>query len=102
MGVSGLFIMLLPFLALSRNGRLLLKKWIKVVFGRETWVSYSGRPNTEFLPKIKPGCLFPAMVYKNPELESVVNLTYARDYHVYLDFQTIWCFLFRRNRQALT
>jgi hypothetical protein len=94
--------MLLPFLALSRNGRLLLKKWIKVVFGRETWVSYSGRPNTEFLPKIKPGCLFPAMVYKNPELESVVNLTYARDYHVYLDFQTIWCFLFRRNRQALT
>jgi GT2 family glycosyltransferase len=102
MGAAGLFIMLLPFLALSRNGRLLLKNWIKVVFGRETWVSYSGRPNTEFLPKIKPGCLFPAMFYKNPELESVVNLAYARDYHVYLDFQTIWCFLFRRNRQSLT
>ncbi|MEK0421546.1 MAG: hypothetical protein RLZZ161_1397 [Bacteroidota bacterium] len=100
LGVAFVLALLSPLLAFSQGGRLLMKNWIKVVLGRETWVSYGSRPNTEFLPKIKPGCLYPGMIYKNDELEPAVNLAYARDYHVYLDMQIIWCFLFRKNKKA--
>jgi len=101
LGVAAAIMVISPLLALSRNGRLLLKNWMSVIFGRETWVSYYGRTNTAFLPKIKKGCLYPAMIYPNQELETAVNLAYARDYHVYLDLQTIWYFIFRKNKQTI-
>ena len=100
LGVAGIVLLLSPLLIAGRRGRYLLKNWIAVLLGRETWVSYNGRPNTEFLPRIKPGCLYPGMVYANTELETAVNLAYARDYHVYLDLQTLWCFVFRRLKST--
>ncbi len=97
LAVAGILLMLFPVLVMLQQGRYLLRHWIMVATGKETWVSYAGRPNTDYLPRLKPGCLFPGMVYTNQELESAINLAYARDYHVYMDLQTIWHFLIKKS-----
>jgi hypothetical protein len=97
LAVSGMILMLIPVLVMLQRGRYLLRHWIKVASGKETWVSYNGRPNTDYLPKLKPGGLFPGMVYTNQELEAAINLAYARDYHVYMDLQTIWHFIIKKT-----
>ncbi len=93
LSLVAVFFLFSPILLLLKKGRLLMKHWFKVLWGRETWVSYANRPNTEYLPRLKPGCLYPGLQYANGELESAVNLNYARDYHVYQDLHTIWIYL---------
>ena len=100
LAVSGTFLMLSPALLMLKRGRHLLRHWIKVASGKETWVSYADRPNTDYLPRLKPGSLFPGMVYTNQELESAINLAYARDYHVYMDLQTIWHFIINKTNAS--
>jgi GT2 family glycosyltransferase len=100
LGTAAFLALIFPVLCLSKEGRILLMNWVNVILNRATWVSYSGRPNTQFLPKLKRGILFPAMAYAQKELEPAVNMAYARDYHIYQDLRTVWCFLFRKSKQA--
>jgi hypothetical protein len=95
LGLVAVFFLLSPLLLMLKKGRFLMTHWFKVLWGKETWVSYANRPNTDYLPRLKPGCLYPGMLYANAELESAVNLNYARDYHVYQDLHTIWIYLTR-------
>lgn len=93
LGLVGVLFLFAPLLLMFKKGRFLMAHWFKVLWGKETWVSYAYRPNTDFLPRLKPGCLYPGMLYANAELETAVNLNYARDYHVYQDLHTIWLYL---------
>lgn len=95
LGLVAVFFLLSPLLLMLKKGRFLMAHWFKVLWGKVTWVSYANRPNTDYLPRLKPGCLYPGMLYANAELESAVNLNYARDYHVYQDLHTIWIYLTR-------
>ena len=76
----------------------MLLGWLfPVLFGSKTWVSYAGRPNTEHLPTIRKGLVWPSLVSRDSSMENSINLAYARDYHVYRDIQAMWHFLFKNN-----
>jgi hypothetical protein len=83
----------LPVLLIFKNGRKLLSVLPAVVFGKQTWVSYSGSNNKQ-LPQLKPGIIEPGSAYPKSEMADDINLAYARDYDVYRDLRAVFNYLF--------
>lgn len=86
-------ILILPVLLIFKNGRKLLSVLPAVVFGKQTWVSYSGSNNKQ-LPQLKPGIIEPGSAYPKSEMADDINLAYARDYDVYRDLRAVFNYLF--------
>ena len=66
---------------------------LNVLFGRKTIVGYQfiSQDTALKLPKLRPGILSPLDNSKNVNelLSDKLNLIYARDYHVKVDFKII-------------
>jgi len=88
--VSAVLIILSPLVLWRfRNRTNFIKNLFSVIRGKKSFVGYNMAisPDPSFLPKIKPGVLFPSDVHlqNDQELSDKLNLIYARDYSVWKD-----------------
>jgi GT2 family glycosyltransferase len=72
------------------RGRNLLKHWLWVLIGRETWVGYRTESMKVKLPKIKPCVLDVSSPYADTGFATDAALAYARDYQVSKDAWVFW------------
>ncbi|HEX2616321.1 MAG TPA: hypothetical protein VHL57_02200, partial [Flavobacteriales bacterium] len=71
-----------------------VKNLFRVLTGRRSWVGYSSQLDKSLrLPRIRPGVLDPVhadALRPVPLTVYRVNLTYAKDYHVWQDLRLVW------------
>jgi hypothetical protein len=77
-------------LIFNDRGRNLLKHWLWVLVGRETWVGYRTESMKVKLPKIKPCVLDVSSPYADTGFATDAALAYARDYQVSKDAWVFW------------
>ncbi|MES2589389.1 MAG: glycosyltransferase [Bacteroidota bacterium] len=92
--VSLILLMLLPVFIWFFKAKLrFLKNMLFCLLGKRTLVGYSNLESieNEHLPKIKKGILSPqnAVKYSENFNDVKLNLIYARDYHIFKDFEII-------------
>lgn len=98
LGVSFMFILAWPFLFLFFRGyRNNLLNAFRVLFSFNTWVSYCKGTDLSGLPLLKKGIFDPANGITDPDkdVKEKLNMEYARDYRVSVDFSIFWRNIFK-------
>jgi GT2 family glycosyltransferase len=96
-GISSAFLISWPFLFPFFSGyRKNLGNAIKVLFSSRTWVSYCQGTDNTGLPTLKKGITDPSFGLTNPDKETKekLNMDYARDYKIIIDFSILWRYIF--------
>lgn len=88
---SSLFIIILSpiFIFLQKKPFKIIKNSFLVFIGKRTWVGFNKTSNNRFLPKIKKGILQITSVSTPKETLHRLNIIYAKDYNVSIDFKIL-------------
>ncbi len=105
LGVSITFILtwplLFPFIPGYRRN---LGNAFKVLFTARTWVGYCGGTDHSGLPLLKASVFSPAsgMPETDRETREKINIEYARDYRIFIDFSVVWRNIFSLPNDSLS
>ena len=96
-GVSLMFMITWPFLFLFLKGyRKNIGKAAQVLVSSKTWVAYCGGTDLSGLPLLKKGIFDPSAGLRDPDQDTKekLNIEYARDYKLNIDFSIFWRSIF--------
>jgi O-antigen biosynthesis protein len=103
--VSMLFILTWPLLFPFIKGyRKNIVNAFRVIISLYTWVGYCGGADQPGLPQVKKGIFSPVSGLSDPDRDTreKINIEYARDYRIFIDFSVVWRNIFTGGPETLS